>query len=682
MGDRRWGTVKLIIQKLKMTDFRQFYGENELTFGTDEKNVTIIMGANGNGKTGIFRAVMFAMYGDQVIDQDESISDVNLVNLDRLEEEEGKPVKANVELFFEFNEENYQVKREVVSIKNRLEIQTTVGQIQLFKKLDTGELITISEDPDEFINHILEKEIREFFFFDAEKMQLLDTAKTTKNISQEVKNGIIRLLQIKNLDDGSKLLRNMIAEKNNEIKNKAKDITLDQKINKKKELEEELGNNEELERLLVSEKQMAIKEVEDIEAKLSDTVQIRELLEEKNQEIRVLQLQKMGFKEKKKNAKVYISDMTQFLAQDLLITNEAHFQGIQEEKHDKIPLELIEETLQDCQCSLCQTKIETDSTQYEMLVKLKEDYLYTETTPIINSILRLTQLNNQNKQLRMKRISKKIAEIARDEEDINETELKINRLENKIGVQAANQEDLKRLENTLVLTKAKIEEMEEKIRSYIYRKNLILNEIKELDKEINQLMSKLSSVKQDQAIKNKLEDMLEILNSVTSEYTSQSTELLSSEMTDTLHKLLDVKDRYIFKEVKIQPSFEMEVIDNNGINRLPDLSMGQGQIFTLSFILSLAKIASKGRTEVNFPLFMDTPFGRLSRNNRDNLISNIPNLVNQWILLLTDTELTSIEQDAFYSNHKVGAVFELANKDGKTKIIKKDSILDLKVRGE
>ncbi|UDM80389.1 AAA family ATPase [Vagococcus fluvialis] len=671
----------MIIQQLKMTNFRQFYGENELEFGHDDKNVTIIMGANGNGKTGVFRAVMFAMYGDQVIDQDELVSDINLVNLDKLEEADGRPVRASVELYFEFNEDSYQVKREVVSIKDKSSIQTTVGNIQLLKKQDTEDWNPISEDPDEFINHILEKEIREFFFFDAEKMQLLDTAKTTKNISQEVKNGIIRLLQIKSLDDGSRLLKSMVAEKNNQIKNKAKDITLDQKINKKKEQEEELSNNEELERLLISEKQMAQKEIEDIEIKLSDTVQIRELLEEKNQEIRVLQLQKSGFKEKKNNAKSYISEMSQFLAQDLLIANEAHFQGIQEEKHDKIPLELIEETIQGCQCSLCQTKIENGSTQYEMLVKLKEEYLYTETTPIINSILRLTQLNNKDKPFRMNRISKKISEIAREEETINETELKISRLETKIGVQAANQDDLKRLENTLVSTKAKIEDMEESIRTYNYKKDINLSEIKSLDKEINQLMSKLSSVRQDQAIKNKLEDMLEILDNVTSEYTSQSIELLSSEMTNTLHKLLDEKDRYIFKEVKIDPNFEMEVIDENGVNRLPDLSMGQGQIFTLTFILSLAKIASKGRSEVNFPLFMDTPFGRLSRNNRDNLISSIPILVNQWILLLTDTELTSIERDAFHSNDKVGFVFELDNKDGKTKIIKKESILDLKIRG-
>lgn len=203
---------------------------------------------------------------------------------------------------------------------------------------------------------------------------------------------------------------------------------------------------------------------------------------------------------------------------------------------------------------------------------------------------------------------------------------------------------------------------------------------KEFERDINQLMSRLSSVKQDQSVKNKLEEMLAITETITTDYTSESVELLSLEMTESLHRLLDDKDRYIFKEVKINQDFEMEILDSNNINRLQDLSMGQGQIFTLSFILSLAKIASKGRNEINFPLFMDTPFGRLSGKNRDNLIKNIPNLVNQWILLLTDTELTSVEQHSFNRYDTVDHIFELVNTNGKTKIIAKENIMNLDLR--
>lgn len=62
------------IKKLKLENFRQFYGQHEIEFGQDQKNTTIILGANGNGKTGIFRAVVYSLYGDISLEQDNKIS--------------------------------------------------------------------------------------------------------------------------------------------------------------------------------------------------------------------------------------------------------------------------------------------------------------------------------------------------------------------------------------------------------------------------------------------------------------------------------------------------------------------------------------------------------------------------------------------------------------------------------
>jgi len=56
---------------------------------------------------------------------------------------------------------------------------------------------------------------------------------------------------------------------------------------------------------------------------------------------------------------------------------------------------------------------------------------------------------------------------------------------------------------------------------------------------------------------------------------------------------------------------------------------------------------------------MDTPFGRISGNNRDYLIDNIPNLTSQWILLLTDTELSKTEEMRFKSTDKLGKWYKL-----------------------
>ena len=101
--------------------------------------------------------------------------------------------------------------------------------------------------------------------------------------------------------------------------------------------------------------------------------------------------------------------------------------------------------------------------------------------------------------------------------------------------------------------------------------------------------------------------------------------------------------------------------------------MGQGQIFSLSFILSLASLASKGKNNIDFPLFMDSPLGRLDRENRKNIISNVPKLTNQLILLLTDSEYTNKERELFESSGSTKYIYNIVNENGQSVIERLDS---------
>ncbi len=53
----------MIIKKMKLQNFRQ-YIDDEIKFAVDEdKNVTVIMGDNGTGKTTLAQAFQWALYG-------------------------------------------------------------------------------------------------------------------------------------------------------------------------------------------------------------------------------------------------------------------------------------------------------------------------------------------------------------------------------------------------------------------------------------------------------------------------------------------------------------------------------------------------------------------------------------------------------------------------------------------
>jgi DNA sulfur modification protein DndD len=73
------------------------------------------------------------------------------------------------------------------------------------------------------------------------------------------------------------------------------------------------------------------------------------------------------------------------------------------------------------------------------------------------------------------------------------------------------------------------------------------------------------------------------------------------------------------------------------------------------------------------PLFMDTPFGRLSYEHRQNLIKMVPQLSSQWVLLATDTEFRKQEARLLTLGGCLGKFYMLRpTDDGSTTIEERD----------
>ena len=52
------------ISKIELDDFRQYYGRAELDFDTDsKKNISVIIGVNGAGKSNLYNAITWCLYG-------------------------------------------------------------------------------------------------------------------------------------------------------------------------------------------------------------------------------------------------------------------------------------------------------------------------------------------------------------------------------------------------------------------------------------------------------------------------------------------------------------------------------------------------------------------------------------------------------------------------------------------
>jgi DNA sulfur modification protein DndD len=110
-------------------------------------------------------------------------------------------------------------------------------------------------------------------------------------------------------------------------------------------------------------------------------------------------------------------------------------------------------------------------------------------------------------------------------------------------------------------------------------------------------------------------------------------EAIAQEMTRAVQNMAHRSD--YFHKVEISPSGELRLLSRDGRNmRELDLSAGEKQIFTQALFAAVAKVS--GRT---FPLVIDTPLGRLDEEHRLNVLRHLADREGQVILISTNTEV-------------------------------------------
>jgi DNA sulfur modification protein DndD len=103
--------------------------------------------------------------------------------------------------------------------------------------------------------------------------------------------------------------------------------------------------------------------------------------------------------------------------------------------------------------------------------------------------------------------------------------------------------------------------------------------------------------------------------------------------TNEIFRLLAWKEEH-FARITLGTDYNLEIIDRYGKGARPELSAGERQVLSLSFIAAMAHVSDE-----EAPLVMDTPFGRLSSHHRNTITKNLPQLASQMILFVTDEEL-------------------------------------------
>lgn len=199
----------MFIKKVILSDYRIYYGKNELEFfpGQD-KNIFIISGENGFGKTTFLTSLVWCLYGKLMIDVDEKY---------RKEIYEAGGYKE-----YAFNKLNHLAAGELkssfsvsillsgihipslpcqeVKVTRTFNVNTKKDDVQILIDGQKNEL-TREVGAEIFIDDfILPKEVAKFFFFDAEKIVTLAEMKSIED-KRKLSKAYSEVLGIKKYED-------------------------------------------------------------------------------------------------------------------------------------------------------------------------------------------------------------------------------------------------------------------------------------------------------------------------------------------------------------------------------------------------------------------------------------------------------------------------------------------------
>lgn len=222
----------MLLQSIKLENFRQFRNESiDFADGNNGKNVTIIIGENGTGKTTFAQAFFWCLYGET------EFSDKNMLNkVVASELRPGQDAKVQVVLKLKHGDVDYTLIREQVYRKdssNRIKPDNTVFDIA--KKDASGNTSYIKKSACESeVKGILPKELSRYFFFDGERIEKMSkdisNGKKAADFADAVKgllglNGMYSAIQHFNPRVRSSVISNYESSYNSQSNAKIKEYT-------------------------------------------------------------------------------------------------------------------------------------------------------------------------------------------------------------------------------------------------------------------------------------------------------------------------------------------------------------------------------------------------------------------------------------------------------------------------
>ena len=644
------------LHSLTAHNFMPYKGEMELTFPQDEhRNVMIVFGDNMRGKTSILNAIRWAFYGEALGRHSRPIPLQEIVNRDATLVDDWR---VQVHVKFDANGYAYDLRR----VADRKDLVATPSKAEDFTRRIhlTRDGSAVSGDQVEAeIGLIAPKQISRFFLFDGELLQEYETLLIEDSQQgQQIKEAIEQVLGVPALTNGrvdvQTILKQAQKRQNADLKQFAglekqadrhADLTgrvdvidrdladLDKRL--KKVREERTALDDELEAA-----QSVIGAKATLDAKLADQ---KFLIEEcAKKEAERLDLRAGAWKD-------LIDAQLQIRRHQLEIQREELMDSITKRIGLSQKVSDLRQFLDTRECPICERVLSAERRSQigQALGKAEADL-----QSIDDSSAALQDISGQLDALSKIRGTNAKDRLRQVEKDLQGYQVRLTQVEN--GIERRRDEiagyDTAEIARKRVLHSEKIKEEGRLQRDIQEQKNERKTLVDDLAISQRAIEGLTRNRTQRSIIKVSLCSDLERVFFQSIEH-----------LRDKLRKRVEALANDAFKHMTTQKSYRgLEINDNYGLQIIDASgrpvavrSAGAEQIVALSLIDGLNRT---GRAAG--PVIMDTPFGRLDLNHRDNILSYLPSVTSQFVLLVHSGEIRK-ETDLAVIAERIGAVYEI-----------------------
>ncbi|EZP75803.1 ATPase [Parageobacillus genomosp. 1] len=633
-------------KELVLNNYKIYYGKQVIDLSIPreqkppyKKNLILIGGLNGAGKTTILKAIYYVLYGKQGI-SDQEYNELFTSSINNHYFNEGGR-DCSVSLSFETEQEEVQIVVTWSFDHNKRLINENRKVLVYDKqKNEKRESYMTDEEYNEFINRRIPFEVAPFFIFDGEEVKRLIERQDTS----EMKNAIQRIVSLEVYKQLVTDLRKIQSNLENKLKKSVSDKEIKDLLNRITEYQEKLHLaqqkiNEITPRIAELEKEkseLTIARRQKLAQNTESNVQIQKRiasyeakLEQINRDLKKFRssdIVKVLLSNSIKKLQKTLTEEKQYLENKLKLERQfvPYEKFFNEINWSKIVPPLSESQIEQLKTIGKPTWIKVHNIEQEELPErnIIHDISPNDRTKILrfNTTTHYDIKNLINEKLRLEKLLKEEEENLKNAPDPIDTS-----------------EDDKMISNI----QKEIWDLEAKLKKY----RMHIRKYKDEITNARNILTRLEDAKKDMSEISKQYTIVSNMIQAADEFVKEITDLKASrikfEFQNILEKLIR-KDQEFFDVEFDQQHYIIKIYNDKGQPvRLKDRSAGEMQIIALSFIWALTKTAG-----LPLPFVIDTPLGRLDSIHRNHLIKYYFNMLSdQVIILSTDTEVTSEYMD-------------------------------------